>query len=137
MVFFPGVYINNVLKSNCLISEDIPVGESASIYSKLKSLGNAELNVRNVPPSETLKFVMGSISKLRALKLIFVNRLLAPTVSKDEEATLRPNTSFVAVRLTPSCSMSLRFPPDNINLLLRSNRNLPDIPYLNLLSVNP
>ena len=111
MVFFPGVYMNKVLKSNCRISDAIPVGDSGSIYSSEKSLGSAELSVLNVPPTETLKLVMGSISKLRALKFIFVSLLLAPTVSKDEEATLLPSTSFVAVRLTPSCSISLRFPP--------------------------
>ena len=123
--------------SNCLISEEIPVGEVGSTYSKLKASGRAELKVLNDPPILNRKLGSGSISTFSVERLILLKRLLAPTDTNDEEAMLRPNTSLVAVRLRPNCSISLRLPPEMIKRLFLSIKNLAEKPCLNFLSSKP
>src|SRR5690606_20784899 len=97
----------------------------------------AELRVLKELPTPTRKLVTGSISILKVLRLILVSRSLEPTVNTEEEAKLLPSTSLVAVKLRPNCSTSLRLPPEIINLLFLSTKNLADIPYLNLSSPKP
>ena len=56
-----------------------------------------------------------------------------PTI--DDDAKLRPKTSVLVVKLAPICSISRRLPPDIISLCFLSSNHLPDMPYLNLLSL--
>src|SRR5690606_33959826 len=71
------------------------------------------------------------------VKFISVSLLFAPTVNNADEAKLLPKTSFVGVKLTPICSTSRRFPAATIILFFLFNNHLPEIPYLNLSSLNP
>jgi hypothetical protein len=57
--------------------------------------------------------------------------------NNDEDAKLRPRTSLEVVKLAPICSTSLLVPPSIINRLFLFKSHLPEIPYLNLLSLNP
>ena len=71
------------------------------------------------------------------VRLILVNFPLLPVLNSDDEAKLLPSTSFVVVKLAPICSTSRLFPPDRIILFFLSIIHFPEIPYLNLLSLNP
>ena len=84
-----------------------------------------------------MKFLIGSMPTLADVKLIFDKLKLFPDVNSAEDAKLRPKTSFVVVRLAPSCSTSCLCPKESVVLFFLPTSHFPESPNLNFVSLNP